>query len=141
MEESGLVTMRIVGEGAHLGLTFCVDQKQGENAKFTSGTVDFEIDQMDFDFDTSTLSHNILVPMITTLYKRNIIHGIERAVEKNLGVVVNGIGEQLSSAMLDAEPRFNKQLETMRRSAKENEFGRTYQERHQYLQQQPGQMM
>jgi hypothetical protein len=132
MEESGKVTLRVGGEGANLRVNLLIDQKQGEQAKFTEGKVEFTIDDLEFDFDMSTLSHEVLVPMITSLYKRNIVHGIERAVEKNLGQFINGISNQLSAAMLGFQPRFSMQLETFRQRVKQGEIHRTYQERMQY---------
>jgi hypothetical protein len=133
MEESGIASLRIGGKGASLCITFRVDQRPGEVAHFTSGTVDFSIDQLDIDFDRATLTHDILVPMITGLFKRNIVHSIERAVEKNLGSVVNDIGLRLSEAMGGAQPRFFKQVEAMTQSVKEGEFSRRYRKRQEKL--------
>jgi hypothetical protein len=135
LEESGKVTLRVGGDGANLKFIFLIEQKQGEQAKFKEGKVEFNIDAMDFDFDMSTLSHEVLVPMITSLYKRKITHGIERAVEKNLGDVINGVSNQLSTAMLGFQPRFNMQLEAFRQRVKKGEIHRTLQERQKYQKQ------
>jgi len=134
MEESGMASLRIGGRGASLTITFRVDQRPGETApKFTSGHVDFSIDDMDIDFDRSTLTHDILVPMITTLFKQTIIHAIERGVEKNLGTVVNEIGRRLSESVGLSEPKFSKQIEIMSDSVKKGEFGRRFQKRQEKL--------
>jgi hypothetical protein len=134
MEESGLATLRIGGRGATLTITFRVDQKPGDPvARFTSGHVDFEIDHMDIDYDRATLTHDILVPMITGLFMGSIVHAIERAVEKNLGSVVNDIGIRLSEAVVGSEPRFNKQVESMTESVKEGEFSKRFRKRQEKL--------
>jgi len=134
MEESGIASLRIGGKGASLTITFKVDQMAGApSATFTSGHVDFSVDQMDIDFDRATLTHDILVPMITGLFKRNIIHAIERAVEKNLGSVVNEIGLRLSEAVGGPEPRFVKQLASMTENVKQGEFSRRFRKRQEKL--------
>jgi len=134
MEESGLATLRIGGQGATLTITFQVDQKIGDTvARFSASHVDFNIDQMDIDFNRSTLTHDILVPMITGVYKRNLIHAIERAVEKNLGGFVNDIGPRLSEAVVGTQQHFTKQVESMTDSVKRGEFARTFQKRQEKL--------
>jgi len=101
MEESGVVSFRIGGRGANLTMGFRVDQFPGDALpKFTSSQVNFNITDMDIEFDRNTLSHDILVPMVSSLWKKNLIHAIERAVEKNLGGVVNDIGKRLSYSVV-----------------------------------------
>jgi uncharacterized protein YeeX (DUF496 family) len=134
MEESGVVSFRIGGRGASLTMGFRVDQFPGDALpKFTSSQVNFSIQDMDIEFDRNTLSHDILVPMVTSLWKRNLIHAIERAVEKNLGGVVNDIGKRLSDSVVGWEPRFAQQLNFMTESAKRGEFSSTYRARQEKL--------
>jgi len=135
LEEAGRVTARIGGKGARLSITFRVDQRPGDPAPhFTDGKVDFEIDKLDLDFDRSTLTHDILVPMISTLFKGAIILAIERSVSQNLTATVNDIGSRLSESLLGAgQPRFTKQLESMRKEIKQGEFSRKYQQRQEIL--------
>jgi len=134
MEESGRVTIRMGGKGGTLTTTFYVNQRPQDTVpKFTSGIVDFDIDQLDFDFDRSTLSHDVLVPMITSLFKANIIHTIEKGVQKYLGSLVNDIGNRLSSAIAGWEPRLAKQLEFMKQGMKKGEFAHTYRKRQEKL--------
>jgi len=133
MEESGRVTLRIGGQGAALTITFLVDQLLGDTApRFTAGQVNFHIDDMDIEYDRATLTHDVLVPMITSLFKRNFIHSIERGVEKNLDSLVNGIGLRLSESLI-GENRFAKQLESMAASVKHGEFSRRYRMRQEKL--------
>jgi hypothetical protein len=134
MEESGLVTFRIGGRGANLTMGFRVDQLPGETMpKFTAGQVNFSISDMDIEFDKSTLTHDVLVPMVTSLWKRNLIHAIERAVEKNLSGVINDIGKRLSEAIVGFEPRLAQQLNWMNDTVKKGDFSSTYRARQEKL--------
>jgi hypothetical protein len=134
MEDSGLVTLRIGGSGATLTITFGVDQRPGDSvSKFKGGHVDFHIDDMDIEFDRATITHDILVPMITSLFKRNIIYSVERGVEDSLGEVVNDIGRRLSDALIGSGERLSKQFETMTESVKRGEFARKYRKRQEKL--------
>jgi len=132
IEDSGRVTVRIGGKGANLTITFRVDQQPGEaNARFTGGRVDFSIDNLDIEFDRSTLKHDVLLPMLTGLFKQQIIRNIERSVEKNLGGIVNDIGKRLSDALVGN--RFTRQLERISDTVKKGEFGRRFQKRQEKL--------
>jgi len=134
MSESGVVTFRIGGKGANLTMAFKVEQRPSDTVpKFTGGRVDFFIDQMDIEFDKSTLNHDILVPMITSLFKRNLIHSIERAVEKNLGGAINDMGQRLTDALTGLEPRFSTRLNELSDKVKRGEFSHTYRQRQEKL--------
>jgi len=137
LEEAGRASLRIGGNGATLVLTFLVEQRLGDSAaKFTGSSVNFHIEDLDIEFDKATLSHEVLVPMITVLFKRDIIHFIERGVEKNLGRLVNEVGSRLSQSMVGSENRFAKQLELMTEGVKNGEFSRKYRKRQEKLQEQ-----
>jgi hypothetical protein len=134
MEESGVVSFRIGGKGANLTMGFRIDQRPSDVLpKFTGGQVNFSISDMDIQFDRTTLTHDILVPMITSLWKRNLIHAIERAVEKNLGGIVNDIGKKLSESVGAWEPRFAQKLNWMTDTVKRGEFSSTYRARQEKL--------
>jgi len=132
IEDSGRVTVRIGGKGANLTITFRVDQEQGESVpKFNGGSVDFGIDSLDVEFDRTTLKHDVLLPMLTGLFKKQIIRYVERAVEKYLGGIVNDIGKRLSDAITGN--RFTRQLDRISDSVKKGEFARRYQKRQEKL--------
>jgi len=134
MEDAGRATLRIAGKGASLVLTFNVEQRLGDSvARFSGSSVNFNIEDMEIDYDKATLSHEILVPMITGLWKRDIIHSIERGVEKNLGGLVNEVGSRLSQSMSGSGNRFAKQLEQMTESVRHGEFSRRYRKRQEKL--------
>jgi len=134
MADSGRATLRIGGRGASLTVTFLVDQRPGDNvAKFSSGKVDFHVDEMDIDYDRATLTHDILLPMITSLYKRTIVHKIERGVEKSLEKLVNDIGSRLSEVLMAPGNRFSKQVESLTDSVKQGELSQTYRKRQEKL--------
>jgi len=136
--DSGLATIRIGGKGAELKITFDVEQKAGERAAIftSSGKVDFNIGTMDIDVNKDTINHDILIPMVIGLFKRNIISAIERGVEKNLTNVINDVGLKLSEALLrQSETGFTRQLEQMTQSVKKGEFGRRFEQRQRMLEQ------
>jgi len=136
LEDSGRVTVQIGGKGATLTLTFQVDYSPEESmTKFSGSKVDMYIDDMDFNFDRSSIKHDIFLPMVTTLFKRTIIHGIKRNVEKGLAGVINDIGYSLTKSMAESEARkrFQNQLDWMAGTAKKEDFGRIYQQRRQKL--------
>jgi len=132
MEDFGKVTVRLSGQGAELNITFNIRQEQNEKApKFVNGKVNFAIHNMDIEFDKATLTHDVLVPMFTGLFKAQIVHGIERAVEKNLGKLVNDLGAKVHEGL--NQPRFNAQIQTMKDQVKLGEFATTYRRRQEKL--------
>jgi len=134
IEESGRATIRISGKGASLKVTFKVDQLPGDAVpKFTGGLVDFNIDHLDIEYDRTTLTHDVLVPMLTTMFKREITRSIEKGVSKNLGAIINDIGRRLSEALMGPERKFSKQLDYLQDSLKRGEFSRRYDKRQEKL--------
>jgi len=83
LEDSGLVTFRIKGNGARLRLTFKVVQgSQDKLPRIAQGKATFDISDMDIEFDKTTIKHDILLPMLSQMFKLQIKAQIENTVEK-----------------------------------------------------------
>jgi hypothetical protein len=107
MEDSGRVTFRIKGRGAKLSLIYNVLQDPKDKVpRLMYGNASFDIHEMDIDFDTSTLKHDVLIPMLTILFKTQIKHQIEHQVENNLTTFVNKLGDMLTSAVAEVNRPF-----------------------------------
>jgi hypothetical protein len=136
LEDSGRVTVQLGGKGATLTMTFQIDYVPEESmTKFSGSKVDMYIDDMDFNFDRSSIKHDIFLPMVTSLFKRTIIHSIKRNVEKGLAGLINDLGYSLTKSMAESETRkrFQNQLDWMAGTMKKEDFGRIYQQRQQKL--------
>jgi len=133
--DSGVVTFRIGGEGAKLKLVFTVVQGSGDKfPRLVEGYADFHIRQMDIDFDKSTLTHDVLLPMMTNMWKLQIQTQIEREVEKNLTNVVQKLSEQLTQTLSEVNrPFLWGGLETARQAMKKSEIGQVYAHRREKL--------
>jgi hypothetical protein len=125
LTDSGVVTFRIGGDGARLKLVFTVDQRSGENfPRLTEGYADFHIRQMDINFDKSTLTHDVLLPMMTNMWKLQIQSQIEKVVEKNLTGVIHKLGEQMTQSLSEVNRPFMwGGLETAKQAVKQSEIG------------------
>ena len=134
VEEAGRVTVRIGGKGATLTITFRVEQKPSDTVpKFVAGVADFEIGKMNLEFDRTTLKHDVMVPIVTKLFKSIIVRAIERGVEKNITKAVNDVGTRLTEALVGAEPKFAKQLESLRTGVKKGKFAQSFHRRQEKL--------
>jgi len=135
LTDSGVVTFRIGGDGARLKLVFTVDQNSGDKLPhLTEGYADFHIRQMDIDFDKSTLTHDVLLPMMSNMWKLQIESQIEKIVEKNLTSVVNKLSEQLTQTLGEVNrPFIWGGIETARQAVKKSEIGQVYQNRREKL--------
>jgi len=135
LTDSGVVTFRIGGDGARLKLVFTVDQNHGDKLPhLTEGYADFHIRQMDIDFDKATLTHDVLLPMMSNMSKLQIQSQIEKAVEKSLTNVVQKLSDQLSQTMSEVNrPFIWSGIETARQTVKKSEFGQVYANRREKL--------
>jgi len=135
LTDSGLVTFRIGGDGARLKLVFTVDQNTGDKLPhLTEGFADFHIRQMDINFDKSTLTHDVLLPMMSNMGKLQIKTEIEKIVEKNLTSVIQKLGEQLTQSLNEVNrPFIWSGLETARHVVKKSEIGQVYANRREKL--------
>jgi len=134
LTDSGVVTFRIGGQGARLRMVFTVDQHTGDKLpRLTEGYADFHIRQMDINFDKSTLTHDVLVPMMSNMWKLQIQNQIEKAVEKNLTGVVQKLSEQLTTTLGDVNRPFMSGLEQARKTVKSSELAQVYANRREKL--------
>jgi hypothetical protein len=128
------VTFRIGGHGARLNIVFTVEQQQvGGRPRLTEGYADFHIRQMDIEFDKSTLKHDVLVPMLTTLFKQQIQTQIERVVENNLTDAIQKLGDQLTQTLSEVNRPFTGGLESARQALKKSEMSQVYTNRREKL--------
>jgi len=63
----------------------------------------FDIPDLDIDYDTKTLSHSFLVPLITSLFKARIVDRFEDEVEQALNKGLETLGQNLVSILNKAE--------------------------------------
>jgi hypothetical protein len=133
--DSGVVTFRIGGQGARLKLVFTVEQRTGDKfPRLTEGYADFHIRHMDIDFDKSTLTHDVLLPMMTNMWKLQIQTQIERVVEKNLTNIVQKLSDQLTQTLSEVNrPFLWSGLDTARHAMKKSELGQVYANRREKL--------
>jgi hypothetical protein len=132
--DSGLVTFRIIGNGARLRLTYNV--VQGPEDKFprvVKGKADFDISDMEIEFDKTTIKHDILLPMITQMFKLQIKAQMECAVEKNLNGFLEKLGNLMTETIGTMNRPFLSGLEFARKAVKSTQFAQVYEGRHQKL--------
>jgi len=133
LTDSGVVTFRIGGDGARLNIVFTVEQPVGGRPRLTEGYADFHIRQMDIEFDKSTLKHDVLVPMLTTLFKQQIQTQIEKVVENNLTGAIQKLGDQLTQTLSEVNRPFMGGLESARQALKKSEVAQVYDNRREKL--------
>jgi len=125
LTDSGVVTFRIGGAGARLKLVFTVEQNSGDKLpRLTEGYADFHIHHMDIDFDKSTLTHDVLLPMMTNMWKLQIQTQIEKIVEKNFTSVVQKLSDQLTQTLSEVNrPFIWSGIDIARHAVKKSELG------------------
>jgi len=140
LEDNGTVTLRIGGDGARLNLVFTVEQNSPHaHPRLTEGYADFDIRQMDIEFDKSTLKHDVLLPMMTTLFKQQIQLQLEKIVEKNLTKVIQQLSDRITQTLEDINRRgqakcpFLKGLESAKIAMKTSELGQVAENRREKL--------
>jgi hypothetical protein len=132
--DNGVVSFRIGGDGAKLTLVFNVEKFHGDDQPhLTEGYADFHIRKMDIDFDKETLTHDVLVPMITNLSKMDIQNEIEKVVEKSLTNVIQKLGDQLTQTLGQVNRPFLSGLETAKQTLKKSEMAQVYANRREKL--------
>jgi mRNA-degrading endonuclease YafQ of YafQ-DinJ toxin-antitoxin module len=132
MSDSGNVTLRVRGEGANLTIILYIVHNPGEQvATFHHASIDLDIRKLDIEFDKSTIKHDQLLPIMTTLFKQKIKHKIEHAVEKNLEPVLNSLGKKLTESLKESE--FQTKLELVTDTLKEADTHKVLQLRHEKL--------
>jgi hypothetical protein len=124
--DSGLVTFRIAGDGATLQMVFSVEQNAGDAPRLKEGYADFQIHNMEIEFDKSTLTHKLLVPMMTGWAKQNIQRQIEAVVVNSLTSVVQKLSENLTQTLSQVNRPFLGGLESARQAMKASELSQVY---------------
>jgi hypothetical protein len=134
LSDRGRVTFRIRGDGANLKLTFrVVKDEDMRRTRLTEGFANFHIGEMDIEFDKSTIKHDILLPMMSSLFKQHIIQKIESSVEKNLNGLVQNLGRRLTDTMVEAGRPLNTSIDTARKVLKGTEISHVYEKRREKL--------
>jgi len=95
MIEQGKVTL---SEDSSLVLAYNLEQSIGKSPLFHQGKVNFQIHNFELEFE-QPLSHDPLVSILTSIVKYQLQRQIEISVSRNLGSLVNGIGEKLTHAL------------------------------------------
>jgi len=134
LEDSGRVTFRIKGEGANLTLTYNVEQGlEDKLPKITKGKADFDISDLDIEFDKTTIHHTVLVPMLTNLFKPQLKLQLEKQVESNLGGFMSKLGDLVMNTISQANRPFLSGLENAKMAIKSSNVGQIYQKRREKL--------
>jgi len=135
ISDSGRVTLRVGGtHGATLKLTFRVEQTKSDKLpKFKEGSASFDIEKFDMTFNKSTISHDVLLPIFSQLFKAQIQHQIETEVENSFEKLFEKLGDQLTEALSSVNRPLVSGLEQIRKIGKNNPFGQTYEQRQQKL--------
>jgi hypothetical protein len=134
LEDKGRVTFRIKGQGAKLSLTYNVEQGPEDKVpKIMKGKADFDISDLDIEFDTSTIQHTVLVPMLTKIFKLQIKLQIEKEVEKNLDGFMSKLGDMMMNSITQTNKPFLGGLEAAKKAIKTSELGQVFQKRREKL--------
>jgi len=134
LEDKGRVTFRIKGQGANLTLTYKIEQKPEDKVpRIMEGNANFDISDLDIEFDTSTIHHTVLVPMLSNMFKLQIKLQLENSVEKNLKKWMNQLGDMMSSTIAQTNRPFLSGLDAARKAIKSTEFGQVFQKRREKL--------
>jgi len=97
------------------------------------GYANFDISDIDIEFDTSTIHHTVIVPILTKIFKLQIKQKIEKEVEKNLGGFISKLGDLMTNTIGQTNRPFLSGLEAARKSIKTSELGQVYQKRREKL--------
>jgi len=134
IEDSGRVTFREKGTGSRLTLTYNVLQRPEDKVpRIMEGNVSFDISNLEIEFDTKTLKHDVLVPMLTKMFKLQIKQQIEYQVEKNLNGFLNKLGDLLMNSIAQTNKPFLSGLEAARKAIKTSAIGQVHEQRKEKL--------
>jgi len=139
LEDSGLVTFRIKGEGARLSLCYNIAQGKLEKIpqapeltasySLSEGYATFDIYDMDIEFDTSTIRHTYLLPMLTKIFKVQMKRQIEDAVENNLSGFLAQLGEVMMKTISEVNRPFLTGMDLAKKAVQSSQFARLYEKR------------
>jgi len=133
--DSGKMTVTLGGpRGATLKLTFRVEQSPTDKVpKFKEGSASFDIEKFDIAFEKGTIDHDVLLPLVSQMFKAQIQSLIESEVENRLNSLLSSLGDQLTEAISSVNRPLVSGLEQLRKVGKSSEFGQTYEKRQQKL--------
>jgi len=134
-EDHGRVSFRLKGNGARLVLTYTVHQDPEDTIPhLREGYASFDISAMSIEFDKSTLKHPKLVPLFTNMFKSQIRHQIEKAVEKNMSGFIQKLGDMMSRNLTELnKPSFLTGLEHVKNVVKASPMAQVYEKRREKL--------
>jgi hypothetical protein len=133
-EEHGRVTFRIKGDGSRLRFTYMLEQgPQDAVPKIKKGFASFSISDLDIEFNTKTLDHPVMVPMLTTLFKTQIRSKIEHQVESNLNGFMEKIGEMITSSISEMNRPFLSGIEMAKKAIKTTPIAQVYEKRREIM--------
>jgi len=134
LTEQGRATVRIGGKGASLKFVFKVEQTANDEVpKLKEGYADFHISKMDIDFDKKSLTHDVLVPLMTGMWNLQIQSRIEKAVEDNLTGLINNVADKLTTALVTLNRPFLAGVHQFGEVVGQKEFATAYHNRVQKL--------
>jgi hypothetical protein len=134
IEDTGRVTFRETGVGSRLTLTYNILQRPEDKVpRIMEGRVDFDISNLQIEFDKSTLKHDVLIPMLTNMFKLQIQQQIEHEVEKNLKGFLDKFRDMLTSAIGQTNRPFMSGFEAARNAIKNSPLGQVHEQRKQKL--------
>jgi len=134
LTEQGRAHVKFGGDGANLNLVFNISREGDDKvAKLTEGYADFHISKMEIEYEKQTLTHDILVPLMTNLWNLQIQNNIESAVEKNLTNMINVLADNITKSLSAVNKPLHYGLEKVQNILGTKEFATAYQHRMQKL--------
>jgi len=134
LTEGGRVTLRLGGDGATLSFTFEVQQGPEDKVpRLAEGEVNFNIHQLDIEYDKDSLKHEILVPLVTSVFKQQIKVEMEREVEKSFKKLMKPIGDRLMDALSQVNRPILSGVSKVREVVKGSQVGQVYEKRREKL--------
>jgi hypothetical protein len=133
-EEHGKVTLRIKGDGSRLRFTYMLEQgPQDAVPRIRKGYASFSISDLDIEFNTATLKHPVIVPMLTTIFKTQIRSKIEYQVESNLNGFMEKLGEMITSSLSEMNRPFLSGIEMAKKAIKTTPIAQVYEKRREIM--------
>jgi len=93
----------------------------------------FDLSDLEIEFDKSTLKHDVLIPMLTSMFKLQITQQIEYQVEKYLNGWMSKLGDMLMSALAQVNRPFMSGFEAARKAVKSSPLAQVFEKRKEKL--------
>jgi hypothetical protein len=133
-EDHGRVTFRIKGDGSKLTFTYKLVQDPQDNVpKIREGYTSFNISDMSIEFNTSTLDHPVMVPMMTTIFKTQIRRQIETKVESNLNGFIGKLREMITLSLSEMNRPFLSGIDRAKKAVKTTPIAQVLEKRREIL--------